>query len=199
MPNIRQLSLDEVKDVFETRMTVDFPEDELRPLENILSLIEDDEYFMLGYFEENALMAYASFAMPKGSISALLDYYAVLENARGTGIGGDFLCRFEETLKPMGVDHIVLEVERLDCANSEKEVTVRKRRIRFYENNSCKMSNVVTKLFGVDFSIMVLPFDKVPSDNQITKDMESFYKLIVTPMVDSKEEYEKQAQIDRLQ
>lgn len=183
MLSIKQLSIDELKPLYESRLKEDFPPNELRPYDSIIQLLKQDRYITLAYKAEE-IMAYAFFIKRPENNTVLLDYYAVSKDSRGTGIGGEFISRFHEIFTPMGVDHILIEVECLKTAKNQEEADVRSRRIHFYEKNGCRMSHVRSWVFGVDYSIMYLPFDsKVREDRMLSDELEGMYRVIVPPLL----------------
>lgn len=196
MSTIKRLSVEEIETIYQTRMQEDFPPDELRPLSSILTLHDQGHYFALGYVEHDVLLAYAFFAKDKASSSAMLDYYAVTPESRGMGIGGKFLSGFQGPLSAMGISHVVLEVERVECGETDEIREVRTRRIRFYQRNHCRMSHVSSCLFGVQYCVMQLPFDEDPlSDEALKTTLLSIYDLILAPLLKTPEEKEAVAKV----
>lgn len=186
--NIKFLTTEEICSVYKHSIMTDFPADEQRPLESILELLGEGNYFALGYFTEDSdePLAYAMFAGEKGSPIFLLDYYAVSPKTRGQGVGGKFLSRFADFLPQKGISHILLEVESLEHASDEDERLIRSRRISFYEKNGCKMTGIKSWLLGVDYSVMLLSFGSVAlTDDEVRDNLRAIYKLILTPLVES--------------
>lgn len=85
---IRPLSLDEVRDVYHLRMVHDFPRNELKSLGMIEKALKRGNYRCLGMQGGNAILAYAFFV--KLESNYLLDYFAVDQNRRGSGLGNFF-------------------------------------------------------------------------------------------------------------
>lgn len=194
MPYIKELTISQVREIYDSRMKKDFPPDELRPYRSIEQLTQEGLYFSLGYFDGETLLAYALFAKPKDSGGALLDYYAVSEEARGTGIGSKFLSGFHTVLEPHHVTHIILEVEAVDTAGNNAEKEIRERRIRFYKRCLCKMSGIRSALFGVDYQVMYLSFDgRVIPDKAIAHELRGMYRLILSPILKTEEDFQKNA------
>lgn len=192
---IKKLTLDEINNVYHTRMVQDFPADELRPYKSIETLFATGLYFGLGYYKDDRLMAYALFAKSPESGGALLDYYAVDIAARGTGIGSKFLSGFCTALEPYHVTHVILEVEDPEKTTDEAEINTRNRRISFYKRCLCIMSGVRSQLFGVDYNVMYLSFKGKISDNDIADEILSMYRLILSPVVKTKEDFDKVAKV----
>lgn len=196
MPYIKELTLPQVQEIYHNRMKKDFPPDELRPYHSIEQLTQESLYFSLGYFDSESLLAYAFFAKPQDSSGALLDYYAVSAQARGTGIGSKFLSGFHTVLEPHRVTHILLEVDAPDATQDSVEKEIRERRIRFYKRCLCKMSDVRTALFGVDYQVMYLSFDgRIIPDKAISEELRSMYHLILSPILKTEADFKKYATI----
>lgn len=194
MPYIKELTLPQVREIYDSRMQEDFPPDELRPYNSIEQLTQEGLYFSLGYFEGETLLAYVLFAKPKDNSGALLDYYAVSAEARGTGIGSKFLSGFHTVLEPHHVKHIILEVEAPGAAGDDAEKEIRERRIRFYKRCLCKMSEVRATLFGVDYQVMYLSFDgRIIPDKAIAAELRGMYRLILSPILKTEEDFKKKA------
>lgn len=199
MASIRKLEIDEVREIYKTRMQEDFPPDELRPLSSIVQLTEEGCYLSLGYFDgegSKQLIAYAFFVKEKNRPAALLDYYAVAAEARGTGIGSKFLSDFHTVLLPLNVTHIILEVENPTKTDDEKEIAIRNRRIGFYKRSLCEMSGVYSKLFGVEYNVMYLSFNGSSiDDTTIAQELDDLYHLMLAPILKTPEDYSKRAAI----
>ena len=151
---VRRMHQEEVSHIYKTYMTQDFPAQELKPLSHILKSMEQGYGFSLGIYEAQDLMGYAVFIVTEDC--ALLDYFAVVEAKRGKGVGHEAFrllkAYFEENLPE--VRGIYIEAERINKARNEKERTVRSRRITFYQSCGCGMTELESRLFGVDYSIL---------------------------------------------
>jgi len=84
-----------------------------------------------------------------GSDHVLLDYLAVEEKQRGTGIGTEILRQMRQQYPGKGV---FLEIESVyeDCTNKEERI----RRKHFYEKSGMKSMDVFVWLFGVKMELM---------------------------------------------
>lgn len=190
MADIRLFSAEEVRIIYETRMKKDFPASELRPLKSIEALMSLGNSFMLSYEESDEVLAYALFTKSDNSPFALLDYFAVSENKRGAGIGGKFMAALEGKLSSRKIFGIVIEVESPDKAKDEDDLLMRERRIAFYEKAGCKISNVRSHLFGVDYNLMYRCFaDGLLADEDIEHILKDIYYTIHSPYIKSKKTY----------
>ena len=87
----RELTSDEVRDIYNRYMKQDFPPQELKPLKNIERMRERGEYSCYGSFEDGRLKAYAFVAEPRGGGMVLLDYLAAVSDERSAGHGSRML------------------------------------------------------------------------------------------------------------
>ena len=71
---------------YEKFLKEDFVSDEIKPIKNILMLIKNDRYEVYGVFQDNEMIAYASFWKKENINLALLDYLGVLKKYRNQGI-----------------------------------------------------------------------------------------------------------------
>lgn len=153
---IKKLESGEIASIYDTYMRQDFPADELKPLSHILKSMEEGYGFSLGLYEEERLAGYAVFILCEETKCALLDYFAILSDRRGEGLGHRafilFEMYFQEKL-PL-VEGLYIESERVAAAENEKQRLTRERRIAFYESCGCEMTDLQAVLFGVDYSVL---------------------------------------------
>ena len=119
---------------YEKFLKEDFVSDEIKPIENILTLIKNGRYEVYGVFQDDEMIAYASFWKKENINLVLLDYLGVSKKYRNQGIGSKILVLIKEMLGNM---HYVVEAE-IPTGSSLEEDKIRKRRIEFYERNGCK-------------------------------------------------------------
>ncbi len=157
MAEIRQLTLTDLKQIYQDYMKDDFPLMELRPWFSIGRAWERDEYSAYGYYDGESFLAYAAFYSCREDPYILMDYLAVVPDLRGQGLGSSFL----KDLLPAitDVDGIFIEAESADPENNEEDKSVRQKRINFYQANGAVMTGVGCKLFGVDYQILYLPLE----------------------------------------
>ena len=174
MVHVEELTLEQIKNIYYTHMQEAFPQSELRPYRNIEMLTQNGYYVCYGLYEDETLLAYAYFARPADGRCVLLDYYAVLKELRGTGIGSRFFPLLKEKMQE--TDGVLIEVESTESTEDPEEIALRRRRIAFYERNGCVMTGVRCLLYGVDFSIMTLPVAAaVPDDRTVLSELEKIY------------------------
>ena len=119
---------------YEKFLKEDFVSDEIKPIENILTLIKNSRYEVYGVFQDDEMIAYASFWKKENINLVLLDYLGVSKKYRNQGIGSKILVLIKEILGNMPY---VVEAE-IPTGSSLEEDKIRKRRIEFYERNDCK-------------------------------------------------------------
>ena len=174
MLHVQELNLTEIREIYYSHMQEAFPQSELRPYANIEMLTLKGNYICYGLYEEDKLLAYAYFSRTADGKYSLLDYYAVLKELRGTGIGSRFFPLLSEKMHDM--DGVLIEVESVESTDKEDEKALRRRRIAFYEKNGCVMTRAKCLLYGVDFCIMMLPIQKaVPDDTLVLSELERIY------------------------
>lgn len=151
----RQLLPDEVIEIYTHTSVRHFPKAELKPVENVRNYFNRNQYQGYGFFAGDMLLAYAFFVILQKDGYRLLDYYAVLEEYRNTGIGSDFLQALRDCLTDC--KGIYIESENPDCSADETEKAIRTKRIAFYHRNGAVSTNIRSRLFGVPYQILYLP------------------------------------------
>ena len=172
--NLKQLSNEDIENVYNKHMIMDFPSEELKPVDVIQKLIKRKIYRCYGLYDSGELLAYAFFANSKSYL--LLDYYSVCEKYRNSGIGSRFLSILKENCK--SYSGIIVEVEDIESADTEVEKIIRKRRIDFYKKNGMRMTNISCKLFTVNYSIMCL-YNIELDDLAIYEGLKNIYKEMI--------------------
>ncbi len=166
--------------LYKEQMTVDFPKDELKPLALLQTQFEKG--FAFGYLlqsVEQQTLGYAIFAgAPTGTGALLLDYFAVDQSLRGQGIGSRFLTLLYEALSAH--ESIFIEAELPARAVDATDERARLRRIGFYLQNGCQMTEIENCLFGVDFAILQRPCRRQLTDEEVLASLEQIYQTMLT-------------------
>lgn len=173
---LKELNRSEMKEIFEKRMQRDFPPAELKPWKRIADMLDRGIYFAYGLYEEDELMAYAFFVSHPKRDYVLLDYYAVTEQARGTGIGSRFLSLWKEELNNSSA--VLAEVENPDFAVNDKAREMQERRIAFYEKNDMIVTDICSRLFSVEYKIMYLPIDEEIENEVLYEELNKIYHFM---------------------
>ena len=139
--------------LYREKMMRDFPPSELKTLNAIVHMMRRGEYDVFCARQDEADAAYALLYHPKDSRVVLLDYLAVEPLKRGMGIGTELLHQLQAHYEQKA-DVMLIECERPKAAPDEE---LARKRIRFYQKAGAQMTDVRVWLFGVEYSIMVLP------------------------------------------
>ena len=146
---LTNLNIDEIRNIYQTRMVIDFPQAELKPLEYIIEAVNDGIYECLRLYKDEECIGY-TFLVKQGN-SYLIDYLAVYPDKRNNGAGSKLLSFLKEYLTK--ADAVILEVEDPKYADSEKEKDIQTRRLLFYLRNDCVDTGLRVRCFGVPFII----------------------------------------------
>lgn len=159
MPELRLLTIDEMKKIYEQYLVCDFPADEVKPFWRIQDMYESGFYYAYGYFVQGELKAYLFLVQCEDAV--LLDYFAVISDARGQGYGSTAMRLLQEEVAPK---ILILESENPEFAKDEKDLQIREKRLHFY--HCCRMadSGLRTRLWGVEYCIMYY------GPNEVTKE-----------------------------
>lgn len=149
--NYRKADAAEIENIYNTYMVKDFPPLELKPLNTILEANKKGWYTVYTAYDEDGFKGYANVASCGDGIY-FLDYFAVVKNARGTGVGTEF---FKKLSDLTGAKCILLETESVESAKNEEEENIRKRRIAFYKRSGCIDTGCMYNVFGVEYNVMI--------------------------------------------
>lgn len=186
---IWRLSEEETAGIYDVYMKQDFPSDELKPLSHILKSAEEGYGFSLGIYEKAELMGYAVFILCEETKCALLDYFAILKERRGGGLGHHAFSLFEPYFQENmpEIEGLYIESERVSAAQDEAQRVVRERRISFYRSCGCEMTALRSVLFGVDYSVLYKPFGEKGQGRGASREaLDALYRRMFKP-----EHYEK--------
>ncbi len=161
---IRELSREEMSQLYHTNLQEDFTPEELKPWMAVEYLIGEGKYFAYGMFEDEKLMGYAFFTSEPEREYVLLDYYAVTKEARGQGVGSRFIREWKRELKACGCKVVLAEVEAPDTITDPKEKEICARRVAFYHRNGLEDTPMRTWLWQVKYQIMILRTDGTAAD-----------------------------------
>lgn len=166
----------EIKTVYSGRLKHDFPRNEVKPLRRILKGVRAGRYRCYALTEGEALLAYAFLMMLEGH--SLLDYYAVRQDLRGTGIGSRFLRQLcEGELK--GQDCVLLETEDPEGLPEGPEKIKREQRLRFYLKNGMRDTGVRTKVCGADYQVLQMPVGEAADRESVIRRYTAHYRAIL--------------------
>ena len=126
----REMTVPEIEDWYATDFAEAFAENERKPLPDILSLIEEGRYRLLGLFDGHGMTGYAALWIRRDIPLVLLDYLGVRSDLRNRGLGAALLDRLKKGGYPL-----VTESELPVAGDSEEANALRQRRIGFYRRN----------------------------------------------------------------
>lgn len=177
---LKELSLGEVKRIYEEEMIHDFPACEIKPFAAIERMYQKGEYFAYGNYEDGELIAYALIAKTKDGKVGLLDYLAVREGKRGDGYGSQTIEQIREFFRNQW-SGLIVESEHISYAKGEADKEKRQRRIRFYEKNRLVKLDFESRIYGTEY--MVLYLNTNPEDFIDKKKLEIEYLKIYQMMM----------------
>jgi len=185
---LKSLDHAEIGMLYEEKMRRDFPPSELKNLSSILNMRNRGVYDVLGAFKDEVFVAYALMYKDASARVVLLDYLAVDETQRGKGIGSELLSQLRTYYAPVS-DVLLIECERPKAAPDE---TGARKRIRFYTHAGAELTTVRIWLFGVEYSILVLPCREDVPTRDWAQQMLSLYRQMLPA-----ELYEKNVRLIR--
>ena len=179
---VRALPMERVRELYERRMTRDFPRNELKPLDMLERAARQGRYDCYGAMAGEEILAYALFVRLEDGQGrcALLDYYAVRDDLRDRGVGSAFLRALVDG--PLsGLDWALLEVDDPDLAPDALERERRNRRLDFYLRNGMADTSVRAAVYGARFRVLSMPVGEKPSPGRTAALYEALYRVMLTP------------------
>lgn len=171
---VKVLDLDEIRYVYKTYMTEDFPDDELKPLDMIEQVYARGCYEALGVMDQDVLIGYAYFV--KMGNDYLFDYLGIRKDMRNKGIGSEFLDAIRNHYKD--ADSIIGEVEDFNLSEgAEREL--QERRYHFYLRNGLVDTGIKVWMFGVDYIVLAMPAKTPLSEDVVKKLYMDHYKAML--------------------
>lgn len=179
---VKELSIEEVTELYETHLKQDFPVSEVKPLWHITKSMEEQYGMSLGIYEDARLRAYGIFILPPDYPAALIDYFAVVSSFRGQGIGHTALALIRSYFQNRGgLDRLYIECESPALAEDEAEQKKRFRRISFYESLGCQKTDCLTNVFGVEYELFHLPVSSAPAPITAREEIDTIYRTMFRP------------------
>ena len=179
---IKKVTVEQIDTIYNSYMVKDFPKSELKPLDRIKYTMEKGLSEVIALYEGDKIQSYAVLIIPEEGEYALLDYYAVVKEYRGKGIGHVMFEQIVEYLRGHSlkgqtkcVKGLIIECESLETSPCEDERITRSRRIKFYESCGCRRLDLRSELFGVEYVILEMQVGQ-DNDNPALKDLELIYR-----------------------
>lgn len=154
---ITPLTIDQIKNIYNSLIQEDFPADEIKPFSVICSLFEKGQYSAYGLFDNDKLLGYAFFCKDNNSDYVLLDYYAIVKDCRKSGLGSYFLSELKQTLSDCA--GILIEAEAIIETEPHDKQEICRRRQEFYFRNGCVRLNATVMLHSARLDALILPCD----------------------------------------
>ena len=174
---ITRLSAAECEDLYRSALPRDFPAAELKPFAEIQRLLESGVYEPLLLTDDaGARLAYAWQVVLPGQRTALLDYFAVRYDLRGSGVGTAALGLVRD-YDAMRVHDLVLECEHPAEA---PDPSIARRRIGFYLRAGARATALESRVFGARYSILQLPCgETLLTDGTLNTALQTLYSRMV--------------------
>ena len=179
---LQRLDENQITKLYQEHMVVDFPKDELKPLNMILKSVQEGFYDCFGLFENEKIVGYTF--MVKQENSYLIDYIAIFPEHRNKGVGANLLTLIDDYLGD--ADRIIGEVEDPAYTDDEEQKTLQTRRLGFYLRNNCNDTGLRVECFGVKFIILEAGNKKCRDKDEVWDLYSLFYKKFL-----SEERFEK--------
>lgn len=147
---LHKMNQKEITDIYESRMRYDFPVTELKPLENMIDMMERGVYECLLVSENSEPVGYALVLILNDFPYGLLDYLGVFSEKRNQGYGSRILSALADYYKDR---KLIIESEYPKDAPDEQ---MAERRIGFYQRNGAVKTGVESRIYGVHFVNFIL-------------------------------------------
>lgn len=157
---LRKMDEKEITKIYESRMRHDFPVTELKPLENMIDMMERGVYECLLVSENDEPVGYALVLILNDFPYGLLDYLGVFSEKRNQGYGSRILSALADYYKDR---KLIIESEYPKDAPDEQ---MAERRIGFYQRNGAVNTGVESRIYGVHF-VNFLLLNKVDQFNSM--------------------------------
>ena len=176
---LETLSREQVEKLYAQRLVIDFPKDELKPLDSILNAFAKGKYIPLGLFDESGIIGYAFII--KRLATYMVDYLAVYPEHRCSGVGSKMIELIIDYLKD--AEGIFAEVENPDYAPDAKSKDLQIRRLNFYFRNGCIDTGLKARCFGVPFRIIKFGGGSVENLDDLWELYRIFYCCVLSDKI----------------
>ena len=145
---LKLLNKDELTELYQKELCVDFPKSELKPLRAMLYLMDLGRYEPLLVLKDGKAVGYAMIWLTTNRNGALLEYFGVLRGLRNSGLGSQILRILQNRY-----GQLFGEAETPDSGSPEID-DLRRRRLAFYQRNGFRLADYECALFGVHFNCL---------------------------------------------
>lgn len=147
---LKKMDSREITRIYESRMRYDFPVQELKPLENIIEMMERGVYESLSVNDGREQVGYALVLLVKDSPYGLLDYLGIFSDVRNKGYGGCVLSALAGHYRDRT---LLIESEYPKDAPDER---MAERRLCFYRRNGAVDTGVESMVYGAHYMNFIL-------------------------------------------
>lgn len=168
---IRELTMREMEYVYHKYMEHDFPGNELKPLSVIKKQLERQTEWCLGYYEQDELIGYAIMNHCDKNRCLLLDYFAIIPQARTKGKGTSFLKELAQYYRKWNAIFIESETEISETAI---------KRLAFYKRAGAVRTPLKINLYHTDYYILMIALGKKLQGQEIKTAIQEIYEMIYT-------------------
>lgn len=183
----------EIEDCYCNYLLEYFPENEVKPLESIIRMLEEGFYQVLLIGDECGVKGAAFLVSCPNCDSLLLDYLFTVEEYRSCGVGTQLLRTIPDYANGK---RILIETETLRSADGDAERNQRMRRNAFYERCGAKQRELITNIFGAEYNIWTIGTDKLELDDEL--DLAEEFRMLYQYMLPA-EFYEREVMIPVLE
>lgn len=176
---LRDLSPDEMREIYNSHMINVFPENELKPCESIYQEMLQDKFLACGLFAGGELVAYMFTACMPGREQLFGQYVVVKEEYRSMGVGAVLLDKVCEHYG--GYRCVMADVEDPDFALDADDKAQRERRMRFYMRNGFRHTRVKGHVYGVDYEVIVRGISAQVDDEEVFEAANAIYESMAYP------------------
>lgn len=174
--DIKELTIEQIREIYAERIPNDFAPDEIKPLSRIEEALSKGRYSCYGAFDGDQIAAYAFFVINGGY--ALLDYLAVRDDLRGKGTGSEFLQGMATGLLRR-FENVLLESEDPDFAETDEERETMERRLRFYRKNGLMETGVISTVWHVHYRVLPFPVGRRLSADETREIYRGLYRVLL--------------------
>jgi ribosomal protein S18 acetylase RimI-like enzyme len=135
----------------------DFPPGERPPYAVFLNYIQSGKVQLFALADGEKLAGYALVLLSERFPFGLIWYLAILPAYRGQTFGTALLRLLRAEYRQLR--GVIVEVERIESAETDAEKITRQRRVKFYENAGFRTLSDYWILYGVPFRLMFANYD----------------------------------------
>ncbi len=175
---------EQVREIYERDLKVSFPLAELKPVKNILEMMEAGCYRPWCLFDGDEIVGECFLWLGRPGW-ALLDYLCVSPGRRNGGTGAALL----ERMRRAEPETVILGESETPCYAPDPELA--RRRLGFYARNGARTAGYDTEMFGVPYKTLYWAPEPIP-DETLIEAHRFIYQSRFSP-----EKYERYVRIPR--